>query len=139
MRSFNLNFLLDTDVGEMANILAMSPGEVVGIDADAEYARTARAGSEIPVHRRRLAVAHGCNDRRQRTAGDRPQALLQPLGYVDGVQLPLWLRHGASSVRRCALTIFYTKTGPLASGKRKEECAASLFSSLLFYALMASS
>mgnify|MGYP000716632085 len=25
MRSFNLNFLLDTDVGEMANILAMSP------------------------------------------------------------------------------------------------------------------
>ena len=25
MRSFNLNFLLDTDVGEMANMLAMSP------------------------------------------------------------------------------------------------------------------
>ena len=115
--------------------------KIVGIHADADDAQ--RPGLcallQIPVHRGGLSVAHRGDHGGQRAAGDRPQALLQPLGYVDGVQLPLWLRHGASSVRRCALTIFYTKTGPLASGKRKEECAASLFSSLLFYALMASS
>ena len=115
--------------------------KIVGIHADADDAQ--RPGLcallQIPVHRGGLSVAHRGDHGGQRAAGDRPQALLQPLGYVDGVQLPLWLWHGASSVRRCALTIFYTKTGPLASGKRKEECAASLFSSLLFYALMASS
>ena len=71
-------------------------GEVVGVHADADDAQRLRprAPLEIPVHRRGLPVAHRGHHGRQGAAGDRPQALLQPLRCVDGVQIPFGLRHG---------------------------------------------
>ena len=43
------------------------------------------------------------------TAGDGPQALLQPLGYVNGIQIPFRFRHG--SALRCASTDFFVYNG----------------------------
>ena len=56
-------------------------GQVVGVDADADHPGILVPGPlrQIPVYRRGLAVAHGGHDGGQGTAGDGPQALLQPL------------------------------------------------------------
>ena len=64
---------------------------MVGIDADAHHSRVLglRPPGEIPVHGRRLTVAHGGDHGRQRTAGDGAQPLLQALGDIDRVQGPL--------------------------------------------------
>ena len=66
-------------------------GQVVGIDADAHDGRALglRPPGEIPVHGRRLAIAHGGDHGRQRAAGDGAQPLLQALGDIDRVQGPL--------------------------------------------------
>jgi hypothetical protein len=78
--------------------------KVVGIYADADAVQGLRSGTltEIPVHRRGLPVAHGRDHRGHGAAGDGPQALLQPLGYVNGVQIPLRFWHPAY-LRRCIL------------------------------------
>ena len=70
--------------------------EIVGINADTDDLRCLRSGAlfEIPVYRRSLSVAHGRNNGGQSAAGDRPQTFLQPFGYVNGIQIPLRLRHG---------------------------------------------
>ena len=75
-------------------------GQIVGVDADADHRRVLRLGAlgQIPVHRRGLAVAHGGHHSGQPAVGDGPQLLLQPLGYVDGVQ-PFLSGHAASSPR----------------------------------------
>lgn len=80
-------------------LLRASPenGKVGGIDADADTVWR-RLSGEKPVDGRRLAVAHGCNDRRQRTAGDRSQALLQPPGNIDRVKIMPDARHPLTSV-----------------------------------------
>ena len=64
---------------------------MVGIDADAHHSRVLglRPPGEIPVHGRRLTVAHGGDHGRQRAAGDGAQPLLQALGDIDRVQGPL--------------------------------------------------
>ena len=78
--------------------------KVIGIYADADAVQGLRSGTltEIPVHRRGLPVAHGRDHRGHGAAGDGPQALLQPLGYVNGVQIPLRFWHPAY-LRRCIL------------------------------------
>ena len=55
--------------------------EIVGIHADADDARAPGALllAEVPVHRRRFAVAHRGDDGRERTAGNGAQAFLQAL------------------------------------------------------------
>ena len=70
-------------------------GQMVGIDADAHDGRVfgLRPLGEIPVHGRRLAVAHGGDHGRQRAAGDGAQPLLQALGDIDRVQGPFRPRH----------------------------------------------
>ena len=77
-------------------LLRASPenGKVGGIDADADTVWR-RLSGEKPVDGRRLAVAHRRDHGGERAARDRAQALLQALGYVDGVQIPASLRHGA--------------------------------------------
>ena len=81
-------------------------GDVVGVDADADHLEGLRLGplSQIPVDRRGLAVAHGRHHSGQCAAGNGPQALLQPLGYVDGIQMPFLLCHSAAPAIDC---IFY--------------------------------
>ena len=78
--------------------------KVVGIYADADAVQGLRSGAltEIPVHRRGLPVAHGGDHGGHGAAGDGPQALLQPLGYVNGVQIPLRFWHPAY-LQRCIL------------------------------------
>ena len=75
-------------------------GQVVGIDADPDDMDRPLLGAlgQIPVHRRGLAIAHGGHHYGQPAAGDGPQALLQSLRDVDGIQIALPLRH--SSVLR---------------------------------------
>ncbi len=70
-------------------------GQIAGINTDPDHGRRFGLGSfcQIPFHRRGLSVAHGRHQGGQSTAGDRPQALLQPLRYIDGVQVPFWLWH----------------------------------------------
>ena len=72
-------------------------GQVVRVYADTDDRQ--RLGLcallQIPVHRRGLSVPHGGHHSGEGTAGDGPQALLQPLGYVDRIQIPLRLWHGA--------------------------------------------
>ena len=65
-------------------------GEVVGIHADADDARALEALTlaKVPVHRRRFAVAHRRDDGRERAARERAQALLQPLGDINGIEVP---------------------------------------------------
>ena len=79
-------------------LLRASPenGKVGGIDADADTVWR-RLSGEKPVDGRRLAVAHGCNDRRQCAVGDRPQALLQPPGNIDRVKIMPDARHPLTS------------------------------------------
>ena len=62
-------------------------GEVVGVYADADHFQGFRLGAllQIPVHRRGLSVAHGGDHGGHGAAGDGPQALLQPLGYVNDI------------------------------------------------------
>ena len=64
--------------------------KVIGIHADADDFQGFRLGAllQIPVHRRGLSVAHGGDHGGHGAAGDGPQALLQPLGYVNGIQIP---------------------------------------------------
>ena len=71
--------------------------KVVGIHADTDDMQRLRFGvlTEIPVHRCGFSIAHGCDHCRHGAAGNRPQALLQPLRYVNGVQIPFWLWHNA--------------------------------------------
>ena len=89
----------EREPGVGKGLLRASPenGKVGGIDADADTVWR-RLSGEKPVDGRRLAVAHGCNDRRQRTAGDRPQALLQPPGNIDRVKIMPDARHPLTSV-----------------------------------------
>ena len=89
----------EREPGVGKGLLRASPenGKVGGIDADTDTVWR-RLSGEKPVDGRRLAVAHGCNDRRQRTAGDRPQALLQPPGNIDRVKLMPDARHPLTSV-----------------------------------------
>ena len=51
---------------------------------------------EVPVYRRGLAIAHGGHHRGQSTVGDGPQALLQPLRDIDGIQVALPLGHNSA-------------------------------------------
>ena len=71
--------------------------KIARVHTDAHNVRRFGSGTfrEIPLHRRRFAVSHGCNHGRHGTARDWPQALLQPLGYVDRVQIPFRFWHGA--------------------------------------------
>ena len=71
--------------------------KVVGIHADTDDMQRLRFGvlTEIPVHRCGFSIAHGCDHCRHGAAGNRPQALLQPLRYVNGAQIPFWLWHNA--------------------------------------------
>ena len=71
--------------------------KVVGIHADTDNMQRLCFGAlaEIPVHRCGFSIAHGCNHCRHGAAGNRPQALLQSLRYVNGVQIPFWLWHKA--------------------------------------------
>ena len=61
-----------------------------GIHADADDMGCLCIGalSQIPVHRRRLSIAHGRNHSGHRAAGDGPQTLLQPLGDINRIQIP---------------------------------------------------
>ena len=72
-------------------------GQVVRVYADTDDRQ--RLGLcallQIPVHRRGLTVPHGGHHSGEGAAGDGPQALLQPLGYVDRIQIPLRLWHSA--------------------------------------------
>ena len=70
-------------------------GKVIGIYADPNDFDWFRFGvfCKIPVHRRGLTIAHGRNHRSQGAAGDEPQAFLQALGYVDGIQIPFRFWH----------------------------------------------
>ena len=74
-------------------------GQIVRVDTnpDDAYSFRLRLLPEIPVHRRGLPVAHGGHHGGQRAAGDRPQAFLQTLGYVYGVQVPFPFRHDVHS------------------------------------------
>ena len=71
--------------------------KVVGIHTDTDDMQRLRFGvlTEIPVHRCGFSIAHGRDHCRHGAAGNRPQALLQPLRYVNGVQIPFWLWHNA--------------------------------------------
>ena len=71
--------------------------KVVGIHADTDDMQRLRFGvlAEIPVHRCGFSIAHGRDHSRHGTAGNRPQALLQPLRYINGIQIPFWLWHNA--------------------------------------------
>ena len=71
--------------------------KVVGIHADTDDMQRLGFGvlTEIPVHRCGFSIAHGCDHCRHGAAGNRPQALLQPLRYVNGAQIPFWLWHNA--------------------------------------------
>ena len=64
--------------------------KVIGIDADADDMDGLCFGAllQIPVHCRCLAITHGRHHRGQGAARDGPQALLQSLGYVNGIQVP---------------------------------------------------
>ena len=86
-------------------------GEVAGVYADADDAQGLHFGAltQIPVHRRGLSIPHGRHHRGHGAAGDGPQALLQPLGYVNGIQVPFRFRHG--STLRCASTDFLVYNG----------------------------
>ena len=86
-------------------------GEVVGVYADADDAQCLRLGAllQIPVHCRGLSVAHGGDHGGHGAAGDGPQALLQPLGYVNSIQVPFRFWHG--STLRCASTDFFAYNG----------------------------
>lgn len=70
--------------------------EIVGINADTDDLQCFHLGAlfQISVHRRGFPVPHGRDYGRQSAAGDRPQAFLQPFGYVNGIQIPLRFRHG---------------------------------------------
>lgn len=69
--------------------------EVIRVNAYADNVRRVKfaALGKIPVYSRRLAIAHGCDDRGHGAAGYRPQTLLQALGYVNVIQTALSLRH----------------------------------------------
>ena len=71
--------------------------KVVGIHTDTDDMQRLRFGvlAEIPVHRCGFSITHGRDHGRHGAAGNRPQALLQPLRYVNGVQIPFWLWHNA--------------------------------------------
>ena len=71
-------------------------GEVAGVYADADDVQCLCFGAltQIPVHRRGLSVAHGRDHGRHGAAGNGPQALLQPLRYVNGIQIPFRFWHG---------------------------------------------
>ena len=73
-------------------------GQVVGVDADPDDMDRPLLGAlrEVPVHRRGLAIAHGGHHRGQSTVGDGPQALLQPLRDIDGIQIALPLSHNSA-------------------------------------------
>ena len=83
--------------GPGKGVLRTAPqdGQVVGIHADADDPGRLRPDTlvQIPAHRRGLPVAHRRDHGGHGAAGDRPQALLQPLGYVGGVQIPFRLWH----------------------------------------------
>ena len=72
-------------------------GQIVRIDADADDPQRLRLGplAQVPVDGGGLSVAHGGHHGGQRAAGDGAQALLQPLRYIDGIQIPLPSGHGA--------------------------------------------
>ena len=85
--------------------------KIARVHTDAHNVRRFGSGTfrEIPLHRRRFAVSHGCNHGRHGTARDWPQALLQSLGYVDRVQIPFRFWHNA--YLRCASTDFFVYNG----------------------------
>ena len=89
----------ETKAGAGKRLLHAFPEDrkVIGIHADADDMRCLRLGAlaKIPVYRRGFSIAHGSHHRCHSAAGDRPQTLLQPLGYVDGVQIPFRLWHDA--------------------------------------------
>lgn len=86
----------ETCVGKRLLYAFPEDGEVAGVYADADDFQGFRLGAltQIPVHRRGLSVAHGRDHGRHSAAGNRPQALLQPLRYVNGIQVPFRFWHG---------------------------------------------
>lgn len=106
-------------------------GQMVGIDADTHDGRVLGLcpPGEIPVHGRRLAVAHGGDHGRQRAAGDGAQPLLQALGDVDRVQGPFRPWHSRTLPSGAFHIDYFYCTMPgacMASAAVHSDCRAQL-------------
>ena len=87
---------------DLAMRCMLNPGDEVLIPQPSYVSYTPCAimagGVPVPIELEekdefRLPIAHRRHHRRHRTAGNRPQTLLQPLGNVNRIQVPLRLRH----------------------------------------------